>query len=229
MPAGGRPFQFAMWGKEVPEVQPGDDCPMAIEPRGAVVPKHGMTAFQASIAGRLAGLHKYRFVAKGKYAKEMKEPKKDEVKEETGWRAAAPALPPLTGESEVRKLPMRAAGPGPRHGEHGGAGRRGPDHPAAPHGGQVRAPQRPAGGEVRLLHLAAAELRADGGVAPARRARARLRRGQRGVRRRPPLSARGRQLRHPAYHRARQRGADEVRAALRDRGPLRDPPPGRGG
>ena len=42
------------------EVQPGDDCPMAIEPRGAVVPKHGMTAFQASIAGRLAGLHKSR-------------------------------------------------------------------------------------------------------------------------------------------------------------------------
>merc|ERR1719171_2361056 len=45
MPAGGRPFQFAMWGKEVPEVQLGDDCPMAIEPRAGVVPKHGNAAF----------------------------------------------------------------------------------------------------------------------------------------------------------------------------------------
>merc|ERR1719460_3148486 len=60
--------QFCMWGQDVQEVMEGEECPMTIEPRVATVPKHGNHSFQASLSGRLAGLHKYRFVAKGRYA-----------------------------------------------------------------------------------------------------------------------------------------------------------------
>jgi len=93
--------EFCMWGQDVQEVMEGEECPMMIEPRVATVPKHGNHAFQASLSGRLAGLHKYRFVAKGRYKEGEGEGKSAEQKnlERTGRREM-----PKTGAAEVQQL-----------------------------------------------------------------------------------------------------------------------------